>query len=131
MLYQPDTDVLFPARIIPTLRHLRGPQWANLIDYLCQLEDETHLDILAFSYMMIQITSCITCHADSFRALRGCTNCAQQTISRYKGSDSDLIELWQKTRLEVQNWLETTSADEILGRKNLNQSSPSSLAAQQ
>jgi len=81
--------------------------------------------------MMIQITSCITCHADSFRALRGCTNCAQQTISRYKGSDSDLIELWQKTRLEVQNWLETTSADEILGRKNLNQSSPSSLAAQQ
>lgn len=110
MLHQSDTDVLFPPRLIPSLRNLRGPEWCELIDKLSQHSDEKHPDILAFSLMMVRHNSCLSCHPHSFRAMRGCTTCAQQMIHRYKGSDRELVKRWEDARQEILNWLEENQA---------------------
>lgn len=106
MLYQADTDVLFPPRVIPTLADLRGPTWRDLVDHILSLPED-HPDVLGFMMLMVRLNSCITCHADSYRAMRGCTFCARQSVARFKGTDEDLIELWNNARQEVLHWLET------------------------
>jgi hypothetical protein len=116
MLHLPDTDVLFPPRVISSLRHLRGPEWQQLIDRLSQIKDERHTDILAFALMMVRHTSCLSCHPHSFRALRGCTACAMQTIHRYKGPDRDLVKGWEEARQEIQHWLAENDVVAIAGQ---------------
>lgn len=101
MLHQPDTDILFPARAIRSLRNLRGPEWRALVDRVSQHTSEQHPDVLAFILMMVRQNSCLSCHPHTFRAMRGCTICAQQVIARYKGDDQELIQLWEATRQEI------------------------------
>lgn len=105
-MYQSDAEVLFPARVIPLLRNLRGPEWRYLVDRVLAA-GESHPDTLAFVLMMIRLDGCMTCHSDSYRAMRGCSMCARQAISRFKGSDRDLIALWERARAEIDLWLET------------------------
>ncbi|MBN1680021.1 MAG: hypothetical protein JW966_06990 [Anaerolineae bacterium] len=104
MLYQEDAEVLFPARVIAVLRDLRGEQWQVLVSYvITRAEDDP--DLLAFSLLMIRLSGCLSCHADSYRAMRGCTQCARHSVLRFKGTDDDLIRLWQSARDEVLRWL--------------------------
>jgi hypothetical protein len=70
-------------------------------------QPENHPDVLAFSLLMIRLDGCLTCQADSYRAMRGCTACAQQTIVRFKGTDDDLQHMWEIARAEITRWLET------------------------
>lgn len=91
MLHQADTDVLFPPRVIPQLRDLRGPAWRNLIDRVSQHTDESHIDVLAFSLLMIRHCNCLNCNAHSYRAMRGCSTCAVQVVSRIRVTDDELI----------------------------------------
>jgi hypothetical protein len=49
---------------------------------------------------------CVGCNADSFRAMKGCTQCARQNIKRFRGSDQDLMELFDQTHKEVDQYLE-------------------------
>lgn len=100
-----DTEILFPIRVIPTLRDLRGEKWAQLIDHLDSPEVE-ELDLVGFSLMMVKLGSCNGCNADSFRAMRGCTHCAKLTIRRFKGSDDDLFELFNNAKKDVEQLLE-------------------------
>lgn len=100
-----DTEILFPIRVIPALRDLRGDRWAELIDHLCSPEVDEH-DLVAFSLMMVKLGGCSGCNADSFRAMRGCTHCARLTIRRYKNTDEELIELLNAARLDVADYLE-------------------------
>jgi hypothetical protein len=37
--------------------------------------------------------------------MRGCTQCARQTVRRYRGSDQDLDELFAQTCQEVKDYL--------------------------
>jgi hypothetical protein len=104
-MYNIDTDLLFPPRVIPALRSLRGPAWRELIDRVME-QEPAGLDRLAFVLLMIRLGGCISCHADSFRALRGCTHCAYQTIRRYRGSDQELLELFAEAKAEVSRYLE-------------------------
>ncbi len=104
MLYQSDAEVLFPARVIPSLRDLRGKDWQTFVDRVSE-QPENNPDVLAFGLMMIRLNSCMTCTSDSFRALRGCTNCAQHIVSKFKGTDKDLIEKWQAARSEILTYL--------------------------
>jgi hypothetical protein len=109
MLYQNDAEMLFPARVIPSLRDLRGHDWKLFVDQVCtQAEDAP--DVLAFSLMMIRLTSCLTCNSDSYRALRGCTQCAAHTVAKFKGSDRDLIEQWKSARTDVLTYLTSGQA---------------------
>lgn len=106
MLYQNDAEVLFPARVVVTLRHLRGEKWRHLVEQV-MVRPENDPDMLAFGLVMIRIDGCLSCHSDSYRAMRGCTLCAQQSISRFKGSDDDLIRLWETARTEIVHWQQT------------------------
>ncbi len=106
MMYQVDAEMLFPARVIPLLRNLRGLEWQQLVDHiLCQSHGS--VDEQAFSLMMIRLDGCLTCHADSYRAMRGCTLCAQQTITRFKGSDHDLVAAYEQAKADILRWHET------------------------
>ncbi len=112
VLYQSDAEVLFPSRVIPILRDLRGDEWRALIDRVRAVGD-SHPNTLAFGLMMIRMGGCMTCHADSYRAMRGCSVCARQAISRFKGTDAELVALWERARAEIDLWLETGRHPEI------------------
>ena len=104
-MYHSDTEMLFPSRAIPTLGKLRDRAWEQLIENLKDL-DPTEMDHLAFVLMMVRLGGCTTCQADSYRAMRGCIQCAQQTIRRFKGSDQDLLERFNKARLEMESFIQ-------------------------
>ena len=91
-MYQSDTEILFPMRVAPHLRDLRGKMWRASVDRACASEDAS-LEQLAFTMVMIRLAGCLSCHPDSYRAIQGCTNCATATIRRFRGEDKDLEEL--------------------------------------
>ncbi len=98
--------MLFPPRAIKALRGLRGERWQRLVDHLLALP-EGDPDVLAFTLLMIRLNGCLTCHAHNYRALRGCTLCARHAVSRFKGSDDDLVAQWTVARNEIVHWQET------------------------
>lgn len=108
-MYNDDTELLFPSRVIPALRTLRGEEWRDLIDRIHSL-DPAHPDHLAFVLMMVRLGGCITCNADSFRAMRGCTQCARQTVKRFRGKDPDMLHLVQEALQEVERFLDKSGA---------------------
>lgn len=99
-MYQSDTEILFPMRVAPSLRDLRGARWKFTVERACSAE-EASPERLALSLMMIRLAGCLTCHPDSYRAMRGCTSCATATVSRFRGEDEDLIELIEAARQEL------------------------------
>jgi hypothetical protein len=103
-MYNSDTELLFPMRIIPSLSSMRNQEWQQLIADLCA-DPADNIDHLAFVLMMVKLGGCLGCNADSFRAMRGCTQCAKQTVRRYRGSDKDLIEQFNQSRREMAAYL--------------------------
>lgn len=104
-MFNADTEILFPVRVIPALRNLRGPEWQSLIESLEQLS-ENSVEKIAFTALIVHLGGCGGCNADSFRAMRGCTQCARQTIKRFKGSDQDLLNQYKQFQSEVILFLE-------------------------
>ena len=109
----PDSEILFPSRCIPHLRDLRGLEWAELIDHITAIPDG-HEDVLAFSLMMINLGSCLTCDLDSYRASLGCCTCAGRTVSGFKGSDKDIIQLFEEAREKVRAYLDHGDVPETI-----------------
>ncbi len=103
MLHQSDADILFPDRVIPLLRSLRGPEWHDLIDRV-NAQPPGSIDRQAFTLMMIRLNGCLTCHANSHRAMLGCSTCSRQRISRYKGADHELVALFEQARVDIVKW---------------------------
>lgn len=101
-MYNSDTEVLFPLRVIPDLRGIRGPEWDNLIELIIS-ERVKEIEKLAFVLMIVRLVGCSGCNSDSFRAMRGCTKCVQQSIRRFRGEDRDLIKLYEKAKNEIIN----------------------------
>ena len=99
-MLNPDTELLFPLRIIPNLSDARGEIWKTFIDQMCA-SNVSKVDQVAFVLMMVRLGGCVACNADSFRAMKGCTHCARQTIRRNRGGDQDLIRLFEQSRQEV------------------------------
>ncbi len=100
------SELLFPPYAIAPLRDLRGPEWQALVKRIAALP-ETHPDSLAFSLMMMRLDGCLTCETDSYKAMRGCVQCALQTIRRFKESDADLTNLYIQAQESVDTYLET------------------------
>jgi hypothetical protein len=100
----PDSEILFPPRCIQQLRDLRGPKWQHLIERVAFLP-HNHEEVLAFGLMMIKLGSCLTCDLDSYRASLGCCTCARRTIGGFKGDDDSLLELYEKSLVDVQAYL--------------------------
>jgi hypothetical protein len=108
-MYNPDTELLFPMRVIPLLRTLRGEDWAALIDRL-HSGDRTRSELYAFVLMMVRMSGCVNCNADSFRAMRGCTACSKQSVKRFRGNDLELIEQYRQIEQEVEQYLKKQAA---------------------
>ncbi len=104
MLYQDDTEMLFPVRVISSLGGLRGDGWQKLVEQV-GTQPETAPDVLAFGLMMIRLNACLSCASDSYRAMHGCTRCALQVIGRFKGEDQDLVQRWKGARAEILAYL--------------------------
>ncbi len=100
MTFNPRTELLFPPHLIPGLKNLRGEAWRELVAHVASLPD-THPDTLAFCLMMIRLNACMSCVSGSYRFMRGCELCAQQTIARYQGPDEELIELFERARADL------------------------------
>ena len=101
----PDSEILFPPRCIEQLGDLRGPKWQDLIRRVAQLP-HNHDEVLAFGLLMIRLGSCLTCDLDSYRASLGCCTCARRTVSGYKEDDASLLDLYEKSLVEVKSYVE-------------------------
>jgi hypothetical protein len=103
-MYNSDTELIFPSRIIPGLRDLRGEKWQQLIDAVSQKAPES-LEYTAFVLMMARMNGCVSCNVDSYRAMRGCTQCAHQSLRRFRGDDQELVTQFELACQEVKaNW---------------------------
>lgn len=100
-MYSSDTEILFPMRVAPQLRELRGVQWQDTVDGAVQAGDASS-EQLGLSLVMIRLAGCLTCHPDSYRAMRGCTLCAMATVRRFRGEDRDLVALVEQARAELE-----------------------------
>jgi hypothetical protein len=99
-----ENEILFPPYATPHLKDIRGDVWRDLVDRVTRLPED-HPESLAFSLMMIRLDGCLSCETDSYRAMRGCVACAQQTLRRFKGSDEELVERFNKALNDVQAFL--------------------------
>ena len=95
-----ENEILFPPYVIPSLRDARGPLWRDLVDRVSRLPEEQP-ENLGFSLLMIRLDGCLNCETDSYRAMRGCLACAQQTLRRFKGSDQELIDRYNKAVQDI------------------------------
>jgi hypothetical protein len=105
MTFTSRTELLFPPRLIPDLKDLRGEKWRELVEHVAPLP-ETHPDTLAFCLMMIRLNSCLNCVSGSYRFMRGCELCAQQTIARFQGTDEELIEEYERAKRDLERYAE-------------------------
>lgn len=84
---------------------LRGPEWKKLIEHLS--DDKTDVsEKIAFTSMVVKLAGCSACNADSFRAMRGCTQCSRIILKRFKGSDTELLKNYRECQQEVTNYLQ-------------------------
>ncbi|HUS84618.1 MAG TPA: hypothetical protein VMX56_05705 [Anaerolineales bacterium] len=100
-----DNELLFPVNVISGLRYSRGEEWSALVERVSNLPED-NMELLAFSLMMVRIDGCLTCETDSYRAMRGCKACSEQSLRRYKGSDLELLSTYQKALEDVQQYFE-------------------------
>ncbi len=108
-----DNEILFPHYAISALKNLRGSAWKELVEEIL-VTPENDEKMLAFMLMMIRMNGCLPCETDSYRAMRGCTACAQQTLRRFKGKDPDLLKLFNKALNEVRNYAKQNPEQPIL-----------------
>jgi len=101
----PDTEILFPMRAIGALAEMRGNEWEKLVQKVAALPQTDDAKI-AFSLLLMKLAGCVGCTADSFRAMRGCTQCARLVIKRYKGTDEELIDLYTASIKDVKAIIE-------------------------
>ena len=105
-MYNADTELLYPMRVTPNLKNIRDEEWNSLIDRIVSKECSPK-EHLAFTLMMVRLDGCINCNTDSFRAMRGCTQCARQNIKRFRGNDSELLDQFDQATIEVEKYLVT------------------------
>ena len=104
-MYNNDTELLFPSRVIKSLKGLRDEEWDDLIKRVEKLPEDDP-DHLAVVLMMTKLDGCMTCNADSFRAMRGCTQCAILNVRRYRGTKKQFDQLYVKARKEITKLME-------------------------
>jgi hypothetical protein len=103
----PATEMIFPPRLISSLRDLRDSDWAQLVDQITVLDPE-HIDRITFESLVVRWSGCVNCQADSFRAMQGCAQCAAQAVRRFRGSQADLKRLFTEAVREIEAYLKKT-----------------------
>jgi hypothetical protein len=104
-VYHRDTEIIFPMRAAAGLRDLRGNQWKHLVNQASDSAEASE-DQLAFSLLLIRLSGCLTCHPSSYRAMKGCATCSKHSVRRYRGEDSELINLYNEALVEVREHID-------------------------
>lgn len=99
----PKAEVLFPTPLIPRVRDLKGPLWAELVDRVATLP-ETHPDTLAFCLVMMRLDGCLKCYSGSYKFMRGCEACALQSVMQFKGGEEDLLKLYAQAQKDIADY---------------------------
>jgi hypothetical protein len=107
-MFNSDTELFFPMRVTPTLSQVRGKEWVSLVERVSG-ENTSEVEKVAFSALIIKLAGCQGCDADSFRAMRGCTQCSKLVIKRYKGTDAELAEQFEQCKMDVEEFLKKRS----------------------
>ena len=102
-------EILFPHSRVSGLKKLKGEEWKSLTEYVARLP-ETNEDALAFSHMMIRLCDCLNCDLGSYKAALGCSACSQRTINALRDTDQQLLRRFEKSRKEVNKYLEESGA---------------------
>ena len=102
-MFNDDTDLLFPPRVIPSLETLRDSSWQKIVETAARAS-ETSSERLAFVLTMARLCNCANCNADTYRALHGCSQCASQATKRFRGSDQELIDLYKAALEDVEKY---------------------------
>jgi hypothetical protein len=98
------TEIMFPPRLIPQMREACGPEWRKLVERVSALE-EAQPEVLAFTLTMIRLDGCLECETDSYRAMRGCSACALQSLRRYRRNEKDLLKMYKTALKDVNDYL--------------------------
>jgi hypothetical protein len=98
-----NNELIFPHYVIASLSDLRGEKWQALVKRVLELP-ECHEETLAFMLMMVRINGCMACETDSYRAMRGCSACAHQTLRRYKSDDDELLEIYEQALEDIRGF---------------------------
>jgi hypothetical protein len=106
-VYQSDTEIIYPMRVTPHLRDLRGELWRKLVDRVLT-SPEGSIDHLAFSLLIIRMCNCVNCHTNSYRALRGCTTCAKHAVMRFREDDANLVACFDRAYRDVNEFMQNT-----------------------
>ena len=107
-MFNSDTELFFPIRVIPALSKVRGEEWDALINRVTS-PDAPEVEKIAFSELIIKLAACPACDADSFRAMRGCTQCARLVVKRYKGTDAELVGQFEQCMKDVEEFVKKHS----------------------
>ena len=97
-------ELFFPPELIVQLGDLRDEEWKQFVERVAALP-ETHPDTLAFMLLVVRLGGCLSCGPGSFRHMKGCLSCSRQAIGAFKGTDRQLIELFEEARKEVKKFL--------------------------
>ncbi|GAB4553129.1 MAG: hypothetical protein OHK0023_21870 [Anaerolineae bacterium] len=97
-------ELMFPHYAIAALKNTRGQEWQELVARVLAVPERHELS-LAFVLLMIRLNGCLACETDSYRAMRGCALCAMQTLRRFKGTDRDLLNQFEKALEDLQAFL--------------------------
>jgi hypothetical protein len=104
-MYNEDTELIFPIRVAPALRDLHGADWRKLADKAAKAPPDSR-EAISFVLAMARIDGCQTCNADSFRAMKGCTLCAQDAVRRYRGGEKALVKMVEKAQKDLAKLVE-------------------------
>ena len=99
-MYNNDTELLFPTRVLKDLSGIRGEEFNDLLDQVKDLPQKDP-DHLAIVLMMTKLNGCQSCNSDSFRAMRGCTQCSILNVRRFRGTEKQFVGLYTKARKEI------------------------------
>lgn len=102
-MYHEDTEIIFPLRVTPALRDLHGEAWQAVADQAVKAPADG-LEAVSFVLAMARVASCHNCNADSFRAMKGCTACAQDAVRRYRGGEKALLKQVEKAQSDMEKW---------------------------
>lgn len=102
-MYNEDTELIFPLRVTAAIRDLHGAAWRKAIDRATKAGPDSP-EAVTFVLAMARIDGCHTCNADSFRAMKGCTLCAQDAVRRYRGGERGLLKQVEKAEKDLADW---------------------------
>jgi hypothetical protein len=100
-MYNEDTEIIFPLRVATSLRELHGADWRKAADKAAKAAPDSP-EAAGFVLAMARVNGCHNCNADSFRAMKGCTLCAQDAVRRYRGGEKALLKQIEKARGDIE-----------------------------